>query len=240
MLYVGAARALTDDGLSSAAESLKCTPADLWAVVTVETGGVGFLPDRRMPMLFERHVFHRKTRGRYHELNPEVSNPRSGGYGSADHEYGKLAHAIALDARAALQSASWGLPQIMGFNHEMAGYDSPALMIDAFKDSEDAQLAGMARFISFNPSMTRALRARSWANFARAYNGPEYWRNQYDERLAGAYATLVKRGLPDLHIRAMQLEGTYLGIYAGKVDGIDGPKTQAMLDDIRRRAGAGA
>jgi hypothetical protein len=41
--------------------------------------------------------------------------------GSLVGSYPRLAQAIAIDRPAALRSASWGLGQIMGFNHELAG-----------------------------------------------------------------------------------------------------------------------
>lgn len=46
----------------------------------------------------------------------------------------------------------------------------------------------MCEFIKRNPIMKNALMNRDWAAFARAYNGPAYAKNRYDQKLAAAYA----------------------------------------------------
>jgi len=81
---------------------------EIWSVLGVETSGCGFLPDRWPKLLFERHIFHRLTGGRFDAEDPDVSQPTPGGYGrSGAHQYNRLAAAaIALNRGAALQSAS--------------------------------------------------------------------------------------------------------------------------------------
>ena len=104
-MFEGKGRPLTDDGLAQARRALGVDLATLWAVMTVETRGCGFLPSRRPVILFERHIFHRITDGRFDARAPDLSNPRAGGYGAggeAQHE--RLARALALDRRAALES----------------------------------------------------------------------------------------------------------------------------------------
>ncbi|WP_426770837.1 N-acetylmuramidase domain-containing protein, partial [Pseudomonas aeruginosa] len=61
--------------------------------------------------------------GRDPEIN-DVCNPKAGGYlgGQAEHE--RLDKAVKMDRDCALQSASWGLFQIMGFHWEALGYAS--------------------------------------------------------------------------------------------------------------------
>lgn len=49
---------LSEAGLAKAAGDIGIGPPALWAVITVETNGCGFLPDRRPRVLFERHLFH--------------------------------------------------------------------------------------------------------------------------------------------------------------------------------------
>jgi len=125
MTFVGVAHPLHADGLTAAASHAGVDPAILWSVVTVETSGCGFLPDRRPCILFERHIFRTRTGQRFDTAHPGISGS-PGGYGPAGaHQYERLEEAIACDRRAALESASWGLGQVMGFNAGPAGYPTP-------------------------------------------------------------------------------------------------------------------
>ena len=82
MTFAGAALPLSREGLTVAATHAGVDPAVLWSVVVVETSGCGFLPDRRPFILFERHIFSRRTGRRFDASNPEISGP-AGGYGRA-------------------------------------------------------------------------------------------------------------------------------------------------------------
>jgi peptidoglycan hydrolase-like protein with peptidoglycan-binding domain len=73
------------------------------------------------------------------------------------------------------------------------------------------------------------LRDRRWADFARAYNGPAFRENRYDEKLARAYERhsggVIEPTTADVQ-RALNAHGADL-----EVDGITGPATR---DAIRR------
>ena len=75
--FVGQGTPLTQQGIDAAAASLGVGAAELWAVMSVETSGCGFLPDKRPKILFERHLFHRLTDSEFDDSNPEVSNAAS-------------------------------------------------------------------------------------------------------------------------------------------------------------------
>src|ERR1700722_1769208 len=108
--FTGTSLALSQAGLGRAAQALSTGAPEIWSVCTVETSGCGFLPDRRPPILYERHIFHRLTNGVFDD--GDISSPDPGGYGdSGPHQYDRLARAIALNRTAALQSASWGMAQ---------------------------------------------------------------------------------------------------------------------------------
>src|SRR5579863_8648187 len=146
MDFQGTSLALTADGLAAATGRLSVGAAEIWTVLAVETRGCGFLADRRPPILFERHIFSRLT-NRQFDIS-DVSNPQAGGYGaSGANQYLRLANAIQLNRTAALQSASWGLAQIMGMNFASAGFGDVETMVSAVSDSEDAQLDSFARFL---------------------------------------------------------------------------------------------
>lgn len=181
----------------AAAHELDCEPAAVQAVATVETRAEAFLDDGRPVILFERHKFHQFTKGRYTAAYPGISNPDAGGYGQAgawQHE--RLGLAASLDRTAALKSASWGMFQIMGFNHALAGHPALQAFINAMYAGEPEHLAAFVAFIkndrrahpATRVTLAQALRTRDWASFAYLYNGSDYRVNRYDTKMAAEYA----------------------------------------------------
>jgi len=235
--FVGKSLALSADGLATAATQLSVGTAEIAAVFSVETRGAGYLPDRRPQILFERHIFSRLTHGRYDATHPEVSAPTAGGYGSSGaHQYDRLAEAIALDRIAALQSASWGLAQVMGGNFKAAGFPNVEEMVAAIADSEDAQLCAMAGFINEN-GLASSLATHNWSAFARGYNGPNYAINRYDIELNGFYQKYLVSAMPDLHVRAAQIYLQFRGIDPHGIDGILGTATTDAVRTFQASAG---
>ena len=233
--FQGTALALSSDGLADVATSLGVHAPEIWAVLSVETRGCGYLPDRRPQILYERHIFHRLTNGKFD--SSDISNASPGGYGATGaHQYDRLAAAIEKNRTAALQSASWGLGQIMGKNSAAAGFRNVEDMVTAMSDSEDAQLAAMARFLVAG-KLRASLQAHDWTTFARGYNGPNFAINRYDVRLNAEFQKFSVGVLPDLHVRASQLYLTYLGFHPGPVDGVAGEHTLSALADFQAQQG---
>ncbi|MCP3136305.1 N-acetylmuramidase domain-containing protein [Pyxidicoccus xibeiensis] len=226
--FTGAATPLTVRGIEACAATLSVHPTELWTVLQVETRGCGFFADRRPVILFERHIFSRKTQGRFDAQAPDLSNPKAGGYAGGVAEFDRLERALALDASAALMSASWGLGQVMGFHASDLGYGSVENFVARMMESEDEQLGALAAFIQKN-GLAKALRAHDWAAFARGYNGPAYAKNQYDKKLAAAYQRLTTQAPPDVSVREGQLRLMYLGFEPGTPDGALGSHTKGAL-----------
>jgi len=185
-------RIIEDQVWRDFAQALEVEEAVLRAVAEVESNGDGFLPppSERPKILFEGHAFHRLTGGRYSHDRPEISYPRWNRRKYADSlagEWRRLEAACRLDRTAALQSASWGMFQIMGFNYPYCGCADVEGFVAGQYEGATQQLALFVKFIS-RPPLLPALRARHWKAFARAYNGPDFAANRYDERLATAYA----------------------------------------------------
>lgn len=179
---------LGEGDFARAAAALGVPVAAVKAVTEVEARSSGFGATGEPVILFERHVFSRRTNGRFDRTHPDVSNPAPGGYGSYSDQHRRLQRAAGLDREAALESASWGLFQIMGFNHEAAGHETLQGFINAMYAGEGPQLDAFVAFVKSNPRMLAALKALNWAEFARLYNGPAYRKNKYDTKLAEAYA----------------------------------------------------
>jgi hypothetical protein len=167
----------------------------------------------------------------------DVSNPQAGGYGAAGaHQYDRLADAIGKNRTAALESASWGMPQIMGENFAAAGFADVESMVSALCDSEDAQITAFAAFLKAN-RLDRYLQSHDWTSLARGYNGPNYAENQYDTTLAAQYQKYSAGPLPDLNVRTAQMYLTFAGLNPGGVDGVMGPHTRTALTTYQQQHG---
>lgn len=236
MDFQGRGEALSDAGIAGSGGQLAVGGAEIWAVLQVETSGSGFLPDRRPKILFERHIFSGRTGGRFDAAHPDISNPKRGGYSGGAAEYGRLARAIALDRKAALESASWGIGQVMGFNFGVGGFPDVEAMVTAMQVSEDRQLALMAGFVEKN-NLAAALQQKDWTAFARGYNGSSFADNDYDGKLKAAFQTLSGGKLPDLKVRAAQLYLTYAGLNPHGIDGVVGNNTKAALKTFQTQKG---
>ena len=184
-------RRIADQAWKDFALALELDEATLRALAQVESNGDGFLPapSDKPKILFEGHAFHRLTGGRYSREHPDISYPKGSARkysGSLAGEWRRLDAACRLDRIAALQSASWGLFQIMGFNYPYCGCADVETFVARQYESATQQFALLVKFVS-RPPFLPALRSRNWKAFARAYNGPGYAANRYEQRLAAAY-----------------------------------------------------
>jgi len=109
---------------------------------------------------FEPKVFLRRSAGRL------VTSD----HGSQLAEWRALEQAYALDPRAALESASYGLPQLMGFNYGVTRHPDARALLLAFQRSAAEQVAGFFGFVVARRLIDKA-RERRFVEFARVYNG---------------------------------------------------------------------
>jgi hypothetical protein len=229
----GTGQPLSAQGLNHTVDRLGVDLPTVWALLSVETAGCGFLVDRRPTILYERHLFHQLTHGRFDD--GDISAADAGGYGRlGDAQYARLDRALALDRDAALKATSWGLGQVLGRNFKEAGYQNVEEMVREMLVSEDQQLAAVCSFIESN-KLSAALRTKDWAGFASRYNGPAYKKNKYDVRLSAEYEKGAAGLLPDLNVRTAQLYLTYLGFHPGPVDGVAGSLTRAAAAEFQAR-----
>ncbi len=143
---------------------------------------------------------------------------------------------MALDNDAALASTSWGLGQVMGFNADRVGFANTALMVESFIDGEDAQLVAMATFVK-RASLADYLSAADWTAVAKGYNGEDFARNHYDEKLRLAHSRFATGPMPNLTVRWIQAALLILGYAEVKaVDGWFGERTQKALLALQRDA----
>lgn len=188
-------RGIAEEDYQAAAVTLDVEIDAIKAVSRVETKTAPFDKIGRVAALFERHYFHRLTKGKYDATHPRISNPLVtpvAEYGPRSVQYLKIEEGYLLNADAALSSASWGAFQIMGENFSAAGYVCVRDFVLALAESETAHLQAFVQYVQHHAAMLGALRAKKWAEFARRYNGPLYAKNNYDTRMAAAYQLLAK------------------------------------------------
>lgn len=152
----------------------------LCAVLKVESAGSGFSKNGRIKIQFEPYHFRKYT-------DIRIAN----GVEGQTVEYKAYFKAAGIDEKAAMLSTSWGLGQIMGFNHKAAGYKTVQEMVSTFNQSEYYQLEGMLNFIKSNKKMFAALLSKEWAIFAHYYNGKYYKKWNYDTKLEKAYGQMA-------------------------------------------------
>lgn len=181
---------ITEEQYVQAAKSISCEVAAIKAIVLTETPRGAFDEQGRPTILYERHYFHRLTKGKY-DSNSVLSNKSAGGYGKYSTQYEKLNEALKLDKSAALQSASWGAFQIMGANYVTAGFNSVDDFVGAMRTLQ-GQLDAFVKFILHTPGLQSALQNKQWATFARIYNGNDYKKNNYDAKMARNYQLALK------------------------------------------------
>lgn len=186
--FIGEAVRLDSIDISATAFTINCGEDHLHAVMEVETRGGGFDTHKRIKMLFEPHVFYRELTGeqRQRAVSMGLAYERWGQERYPSDSYPRLKQALEINAEAALRSCSWGLGQIMGFNHLLAGYSSVYSMIESFLNDEAVHLAAMVQFI-ISSGLDDELRREDWRGFARGYNGAGYAKHGYHTKLKRAF-----------------------------------------------------
>lgn len=159
------------------AESVHIEPAALMAVIRVEGSGKGYdHATGKILIQFEPYHFQRYTGKR-------IAN----GVEHQAAEWKAFNEAWKIDKESTMLSTSWGMLQVMGFNHKACGFQIVDNMVDSFKESELNQVKGALNFIKGSSVMFKALQSKDWATFAYGYNGKLFKKFNYDNRLKDAF-----------------------------------------------------
>ena len=245
----------TRDIIAAVARSHGIAPAALLAVAEVESAGRIFarVDGRNEPLIrFEGHYFDRRLSGAAQQKarSAGLSSPVAGAVRNpADQtaRWALLRRAAAISQKAAYESTSWGLGQVMGAHWAWLGYaDVDALVAEA-RSGAAGQTRLMVRYIA-KAGLIDALAKGDWAAFARGYNGASYRANAYDTKLAAAFrrhagavpspATL-RRGAGGDAVSALQTMLTAAG-YPLASDGIFGEMTEKAVKRFQRDHGLAA
>jgi hypothetical protein len=254
----------TADEIGKVAETFGIEPAALLAVADVESGGavIALVAGRQEPLIrFEGHYFDRRLSGEALAVarTAGLASPNPGAVANPASQAARwrmLERAAAIDRKAAYESASWGLGQVMGAHWAWLGFaDVDALVAEA-RAGAAGQARLMARFID-KAGLAEALRKRDWNTFARGYNGPAYRKNGYHAKLAAAYrrhaagqgageaepatgyhvhVPVLRKGSTGDAVRDLQRQLAALG-YPLAVDGVFGAGTDDALRAFQRDHG---
>ena len=146
---------ITSRQIQDQAKNLGIETACFRAVIEVECKNSGFNQDGTPVILFERHVMRQRLIAngkadvayRMMRERPDLCNTTLGGYGLYSAQHGRLNVAAQYDRTSALESASWGLGQVMGYHWKSLGYSSLQSFINAMYRDEASQLDAMCRYI---------------------------------------------------------------------------------------------
>ena len=266
MNFIGTGRRLKQGDVGKAARLIKVETAVLLAVLEVEAAGRGFDRKNRLKMLFEPHIF-------YRQLGKGAKRNRAMKQGLAykswlrnypktyDARYEQLLNAIKIDPKAANNSCSWGLPQIMGFNHNVAGFVNAALMVGAMRQGEYEQVLAMVTLLK-SWGLDKKLKGKdftlsaNWVGFASRYNGKGFRKNKYHINLARAYRKhskgaamqlpiahydyILQEGVKGEAVLNLQADLIALGFKPGPIDGRFGDKTHRAVLAFQRAWGINA
>lgn len=246
--------------IKQAAQDAGLEPAALLAVTAVESAGQVFalVEGKQEPLIrFEGHYFDRRLSGEKQQqartqglASPSagaIVNPRT----QAD-RWKMLKQAAAIDAQAAYESVSWGLGQVMGAHWQWLGYESVEALVEEARSGAFGQVRLMVRYIE-KAGLAEALRNHDWPAFAHGYNGPNYKKNNYDEKLADTYvhyatgkplkattqSPLLRSGSHGEAVAHLQRSLTALG-YPVSADGIFGPATLSAAQKFQADHGLDA
>jgi hypothetical protein len=173
----GAGTKIEEMDFKDTAAELGVEVAQVKAVQSVESAGSGFIEDGRPIIRFEAHWFSRLTKHFLDAVYPNISvrsrndSLVQGRAAGRRREYDRLRKAMMLDRAAALESTSWGLFQIMGFNYPDVNLRSIDELVGAMYESEGKQLKLFGEFVK-KKGLANFLKKKDWAGFARHYNGP--------------------------------------------------------------------
>ena len=228
-------------------------PAALLAFVQVESGGQPYEEDGKTPIILcEPYQFWNNlpasARTEAAGLGLAASHWDPHGYrdqGTSAGRLARFARMCAFDEAAAYRSVSMGLLQIMGSNAQACGYADAHAMFEAMSSGGAAEMLRAGVAFMRHGGILPHLAAHDWVKVALAYNGAGERRNNYDSKLAAAYAhwhvalasgqivpsdgvTTLSLGNKGAAVQDLQKALTAKGYFV-RIDGKYGPKVMAAV-----------
>ncbi len=194
---------ITLQQLEGVAHQLGCEPAVLDAVFKVESNGSGFDKKGRPTILFEKHIFYRylpQSKRRAAVKAGLATRSWTGRYDDQkgyDPRWKLFRAALKLDPEAAIKATSWGIGQIMGFNHAQCGFLNVRDFAKAMHRNEFSQMMAVAMFVRNQSALAEAFKFADFQVIARFYNGSGQI-DMYAQRMRMAYeqSEMPKKRVP--------------------------------------------
>jgi len=162
------------------------------AVLCVESGGNGFSPNGKLLIRFENHVFNlfwgktnssefqksfrfnSETTWKDHQFRIPGDSNWIDVHANQENEWKAFEVAYKINRDAAMKSVSLGLPQVMGFNFAMIGYDEIGKMFENFKKDIRYHLFALFDFCKVKTKRIEYLKNLDFTAFANEYNGSKH------------------------------------------------------------------
>lgn len=161
-------------------------PAFLKAFIEVESGGKGFDSNGKILIQFEPTWFKKLASielNNFQSTSPDKRNPDlvnkwnliiNNKISVQSKEWEAFNAAFSINSKAAMESTSIGLGQIMGLHWKRLGYVSVDEMWDCAKSGLECQIEQIVKFLITDKRMLEALKKLDFHLIATYYNGAGY------------------------------------------------------------------
>lgn len=173
--------------------------AALLAVIETESAGRIYakVGGRNEPIVrFEGHYFYKRLKGaKLAQAQAQgLASPKAGGVKNSSGQAARWAmieKAAMIDRKAAYESVSFGIGQVMGAHWKLLGYADVLELVATARSGVGGQLELMMRYIE-KTGLLLSLRIMDWKHFALGYNGPKAIENGYHVSLRKNHAKWQK------------------------------------------------
>jgi hypothetical protein len=167
-------------------QGLQVPAPNIRAISIIESAEKAMTPNGNPVVRFENHIWKRyRLASRLGQSFDKMTNS-----GDLDDRWAQFDAMHRVDPVAAVKSHSFGWPQIMGFNHKHAGFETTESFLSAMMTTE-GQCKAFVQFCQNSPSLLAALRKGDADAVGLNYNGRNYQQNRYAQK----FANLSQRGL---------------------------------------------
>lgn len=181
-----AAVKLGADHYRQMADALGIKPQQVRAISIIESAEKPLTANGNPVIRFESHHWKKhRLASRLGQSFDKATNSKD-----LDERWAQFEAMYRVDPVAAVKSHSFGWPQIMGFNHKHAGFETTDAFLDAMR-TVDGQNRAFVQFVTNSPMLHTALKKADAQQVALHYNGKNYSVNRYDQK----FASLSQRSL---------------------------------------------
>lgn len=224
---------LSDADFKAIANKYNVPESRIRAVAEVEARGSGFNSQGYLTALYEPHIAYRYSTGVVRDKLVAAGIA----YQDWRREYPKTSYpridqatSIAGEELAAM-ATSFGMGQVMGFNHDLLGFKTALELVKWLAISEANQIEGIILFAK-SKGILKPLIDGEFDVFANGYNGSGYKQNNYDIKLRDADRRWQVKlsGKTNVNIQPVSYETIDVGIKGKSVERVQEALNAIGLD----------